>query len=218
MNILIGFCPDCRGIKISTPYALKKNKTNFAILDSLHGDYGDVFTMSKIKFNHLRKKHDLITRIMNKEEFEVWICSTCDCSEICKKIRTFNDACSILKISEDIPDYSFLPELMSKRMVAMYKLIIITKALNEGWEPKYDKEENYVTYFPTGFYNSDQEFPFKHEFGMHDSFSIDTIDYQAGGLLMFKHHGLGNYSGVQFRDLYLDLYQYPESYLNRYQK
>ncbi|KQT20261.1 hypothetical protein ASG31_17685 [Chryseobacterium sp. Leaf404] len=214
MNFLIGYCPDCKGIRVTTPY---NKKLSAALIETLKGDLGDIFTTSKVKFNQLVKNHNLIIRQISKDFLDIWNCSTCGCTEICKKVRTFKDACSILKIPDVVPDYSILPSSMQIRLVAMYKLIIITKVLNEGWEPEYEGRNNYVTFYPLGFYNSDQEFPFKHEFGMHEAWEGSDIDYQGAGLLMFKDHGLGHYAGVQFRDLYLDLYQYPESYLNRYQ-
>lgn len=217
MNILIGYCQDCKGIKISTPVnGYKKNKKNINIIEDLKGDMGTDFTTSKAEFNKMKVAHNLIIREMQLSEFQKWNASICGCTSICKKVRTFSDACSVLNIVKKIPDYSFLPNSMQIRLIAMYKLIIITKALNEGWEPQYEGQKNYMAYYPINFYNSDQEFPFKHEFGMHDAYENSDIDYQAAGLLMFKDHGLGHYAGEQFRDLYLDLYQYPESFLNRY--
>ncbi|MCD1115601.1 hypothetical protein [Chryseobacterium turcicum] len=218
MNILIGWCQDCKGIKIAMPDSYKKNRASFEIIDDLKGDCGDDLTTSKTVFNRISKQNDLIIRTMSLDEFSKWNAHICGCTKICKKVKTFDDACLILGIENTIPDYSFLPQLIKVRMIAMYKLIIVTKALNEGWEPQYENQKNYCAYYPTGFYNSDQEFPHHHEFGCDDSYKISNIDYNGGVLLMFKDFGLADYAGVQFRDLYLDLYQYPESYLNRYQK
>lgn len=58
-------------------------------------------------------------------------------ADITDFVKSFEDACEILGISTDLPDVSMLPEKDGKSIVAYYKLTVIIRALNEGWEPIY---------------------------------------------------------------------------------
>ena len=65
-----------------------------------------------------------------------------------KTIKSFEDACKKLSVDpEKLPDVSMIPESFQKAIINVYKLFIIFKAINDGWEPNWnDWNEN--KYFP----------------------------------------------------------------------
>jgi hypothetical protein len=65
-----------------------------------------------------------------------------------RTIKSFEDACGHLGIDPlKLPDVSALSEEFSKPIIAYYKLIIIFKAINNGWEPDWSNSDQYK-YFP----------------------------------------------------------------------
>ena len=66
-----------------------------------------------------------------------------------KKIKTFEDAC--MKEGHDpeiLPDVSLMPEHCRKSIIAFFKLIIIFKAINNGWLPDWSNL-NQFKYYPS---------------------------------------------------------------------
>jgi hypothetical protein len=64
-----------------------------------------------------------------------------------KSIKTFEDACKKLNLDpEKLPDVSMIPEDLSKPMIAAYKLLIIFRAINNGWKPNWSKGSQYKFY------------------------------------------------------------------------
>ena len=66
-------------------------------------------------------------------------------------IKTFKDACKALGLSEDNVNYDIerIEEAecgLGKHLIAIYKLDIIRKALNGGWEPKFTKGNIYYSW------------------------------------------------------------------------
>lgn len=55
-------------------------------------------------------------------------------------IKTFEDACKVLSISTELPDFSRTPKLQ-KSLEAQYQLVIITQALNGDWQPDWKDED-----------------------------------------------------------------------------
>jgi hypothetical protein len=56
------------------------------------------------------------------------------------EINSFEDACAVLEITDSkdvIEKLSLLPSSMSRRLIALYKLETIIKALNDGWFPNW---------------------------------------------------------------------------------
>jgi hypothetical protein len=76
--------------------------------------------------------------------------------KITDKIKSFEDACKHLRLNpNDLPVVDMLPEKDRKSIIAFYKLTIIIRALNEGWEPdwsnwdewKYSEEkQNFIPF------------------------------------------------------------------------
>ena len=70
--------------------------------------------------------------------------------KITDKIKSFEDACKHLRLNpNDLPVVDMLPEKDRKSIIAFYKLTIIIRALNEGWEPDWSNwdECKYYNWF-----------------------------------------------------------------------
>ena len=64
-----------------------------------------------------------------------------------RKIKTFEDACTKLALDpKHLPDVSMIPEEFSKPIIAAYKLMIIFKAINQGWTPDWSDSDQYKYY------------------------------------------------------------------------
>lgn len=122
------------------------------------------------------------------------------------KIKTFEDACKALNISTQLPDVSMLPSNEQKAIIAHYKLTVIARALNEGWKPNWDNddERKYYPWFNMG----EAAAP-----GVGFSFSDCGI---GGGFsrvaspLCFKTFELAEYAGQQFTELYKEYFLIQE--------
>ncbi len=65
-----------------------------------------------------------------------------------KTIKTFEDACAKLSIDPtNLPDVSMILEELRKPIIAAYKLMIIYKAINNGWIPDWNNW-NQNKYYP----------------------------------------------------------------------
>ncbi|MDR1339388.1 MAG: hypothetical protein LBK58_04975 [Prevotellaceae bacterium] len=122
--------------------------------------------------------------------------------EITERIKTFEDACRELGLDpEQISIVGHLPEKDRKSIIAYYKLIIIIRALNEGWEPDFTDYNQYKYW--NWFYTESN--------GTHAGFvSANAIDAATntgttiGSRLCFKTRELATYACEQFRDLYFE--------------
>jgi hypothetical protein len=64
-----------------------------------------------------------------------------------KTIKTFEDACKKLDINPVVlPDVLSIPEEFAKPIIAVYKLMIIYKAINNGWKPNWSDRNEYKYY------------------------------------------------------------------------
>lgn len=59
------------------------------------------------------------------------------------EIKTFDDACKALGYNNTLPDFSTAPEKHKKAFSAHYQLVIIAEAINEGWQPDWNDEDQY---------------------------------------------------------------------------
>lgn len=120
-------------------------------------------------------------------------------------VKTFEDACKVLNIQAKLlPDFTMLEVNMAKALMAHYKLIIIAKALNEGWEPNWNdsNEIKYTNYFrieaskskPAGFGFSGS---YCGTWGTHTT---------VGSRLCFKSSTLAMYASDHFKDLFIDYF------------
>lgn len=120
--------------------------------------------------------------------------------KITDKIKSFEDACKHLGLNpNDLPVVDMLPEKDRKSIIAYYKLTIITRALNEGWEPDFSNWDEYKYY--NWFYveeNKDQRSSGFRYCGTGYTYSDATI----GSRLCFKNRELAKYATEQFKELY----------------
>jgi hypothetical protein len=93
-----------------------------------------------------------------------------------------------------------LPEKDRQSIIAYYKLTIITRALNEGWEPDFSdwSQGKYWNWF----YIDDCDYDglsFAHTY-----YAFSGTDANLGSRICFKARELAIYARVQFRDLYFE--------------
>ena len=120
-----------------------------------------------------------------------------DIMEIIEKIKTYEDALQATG-RPDVPDFSALPEDMRKHFTALYKMVVIVEALNEGWEPNWNNS-NERKCFPW-FWMSPSSFAF--------GASVYACEYAfagSGSRLKLKSNELAEYCGKQFVDIWKDI-------------
>lgn len=128
---------------------------------------------------------ELLETLFGKETFNP--------GRITDRVKTFEDAASIVGISDNLKtflDYNGNDSIMLGAQ-AMAKLSIIAKALNEGWEPDWTNEDEYK-YYP--YFNN-----YKPGFGFsaYDTDAWNTVTL-CGSRLCFKTRELAIYAGKQF--------------------
>lgn len=116
--------------------------------------------------------------------------------DIRDKVKSFEDACQFLGIDpKHLPVVDNLPEKDQKAIVAFYKLTIIIRALNEGWEPNW-KNWNEYKYFNDFYGRSASGF-------VCSGTGYALTDTDIGSRLCFKSRELAEYALSQFKELYL---------------
>ena len=144
---------------------------------------------------------------------------------IAERIKTFEDACNELGRKHPfVEDYWKSDISISKDLIAYLKLRIIVAALNEGWQPKFEKNE--YRYYPWFYIYTKEEydklddekkercvlrsgssallsFGFVFVYAYSDASGSYTF---SGSRLVFKTKELAEYAGKQFIDLYADFY------------
>jgi len=115
-----------------------------------------------------------------------------------KSIKTFNDACNKLSLChENLPDVSCIPTEFRKSIIAHYKLMIIFKAINNGWKPDWS-DRNQYKYYPWFEISSSG-------FGFSNSVCLFAFtDAGCGSRLCVPSSDIAKYIGKQFEDLYKD--------------
>nr|DAF67984.1 MAG TPA: hypothetical protein [Bacteriophage sp.]DAO84939.1 MAG TPA: hypothetical protein [Caudoviricetes sp.] len=120
--------------------------------------------------------------------------------KITDKVKSFEDACKHLGLNpNDLPVVYMLPEKDRKSIIAFYKLTIIIRALNEGWEPDWSNWDEWKYY--NRFYVE------KGEDQRSSGFRYGTTDFAStrmhtGSRLCFKNIELAKYATEQFKELY----------------
>jgi hypothetical protein len=124
-------------------------------------------------------------------------------------IKSFNEACKVLSISDSLPDVSLLPEKHQKALISHYQLIIITQALNfqdagKEWEPNWNNW-NQLKYYAWFEVKASEEKP--SGFGFSGSYCTRTSTYAGvGSRLCFKTRELAQYAAKTFIQLYQDYF------------
>lgn len=113
---------------------------------------------------------------------------------IIEKIKTFEDAMEATGRKE-MPDFSSFPEDMRKHFEALFKMVVIVEALNEGWKPDWD-DYNECKYYPW-FEMSPSSFAF-----CDSSYDRGFANAGSGSRLKLKSRELAEYCGKQFKDIW----------------
>jgi hypothetical protein len=117
---------------------------------------------------------------------------------ITEQVKSFEDACKVLGLDpKQLPTVKNLPEKDRLSIIAYYKLTVIIRVLNEGWEPDWAdwNEWKYWNWFyldSAGFGCANT-----HYAASHASTAI-------GSRLCFKTRELATYARENFRDLYFE--------------
>lgn len=117
-----------------------------------------------------------------------------------KKIVSYEDACRVLNIQPINEEaFNIFPKEDQRSMLAYHKLTVITRALNNGWKPNWD-DQNEWKYYPlfryvnAGLSNA-------------DTYSAASYAYaHIGSRLCFPTSALAKYAAEHFADLYRDYY------------
>ena len=123
---------------------------------------------------------------------------------IISKVKNFEDACQVLGIEPKIPDFSFLDKIEEKAQIAHFKLIIIIKALNEGWKPDWSNGK-WDKWFPWFWFDNDNGSSSSGRFSFDVSVHLCTAS-ACGSRLCLKSEELADYVGQEFIELYKDYY------------
>ena len=117
--------------------------------------------------------------------------------KVTDRIKTYEDACAELGITP-IDESVLLSNGFTKDEIAYRKIKTITEALNEGWKPNWN-DENQKKWIPWFYPNSSSGFVF---FSTYYDCSAAFAGY--GLRLCFKSDELATYAGKQFTELYKD--------------
>ena len=113
-----------------------------------------------------------------------------------KKITSYEDACKVLNIqpiNEEV--FNAFPKEDQRSMLAYHKLTVITRALNNGWKPNWD-DQNEWKYYPLFRYvNAGLSYATTAN-------SATITSAVIGSRLCFYASRLARYAGNQFTDLY----------------
>ncbi|MCU6767358.1 hypothetical protein OCV73_00075 [Barnesiella propionica] len=115
--------------------------------------------------------------------------------KVTDRIKTYEDACEELGIDPINESFSFINGF-TKDEIAYRKIKTITEALNEGWKPNWN-DENQKKWMLWFYPNSSSGFVFY-------SVGYGYLDASTGsGLrLCFKSAELAEYAGKQFLEIY----------------
>lgn len=115
--------------------------------------------------------------------------------KVTERIKTYEDACSELGITP-IDESVLLSNGFTKDEIAYRKIKTITEALNEGWKPNWN-DENQKKWIPWFYPNSSSGFVF-----LDASCYFSFAAAGNGSRLCFKSDELAEYAGKQFVELY----------------
>lgn len=117
-----------------------------------------------------------------------------------KKIASYEDACRVLNIqpiNEEV--FNIFPKEDQRSMLAYHKLTVITRALNNGWKPNWD-DQNEWKYYPLFRYvNAGLSFAIAAN-------AATSTNASIGSRLCFPTSALAKYAAEHFADLYRDYY------------
>lgn len=115
-------------------------------------------------------------------------------------VKSYEDACAILGIDPhtSMPDTSDCPKEDRKAYVAFHKLVVITRALNEGWRPDWSNT-NQPKWFNWWWTNGNAGLACAYS-----SYAPSSTNAHLGSRLCFKSEALADYAAETFKELYED--------------
>ena len=154
---------------------------------------------------------------------------------VTERIKTFTDACNVLGDEHPlVTQYrltaaAYKGDPMTEDFIAYLKLRIIVAALNEGWEPKFEKGE--YRYFPRFYFYTKEEYDklddevkgrcvLRSGYYTNSYYGFDlTITYHDasysftcfGSRLAFRTRELAAYAGRQFTEEWADFVFKPRT-------
>lgn len=131
----------------------------------------------------------LLENLYGKEVFEN--------QNITDRIKSFEDAMEETG-RPNVPDFSCLPADMRKHFTALYKMEVITEALNEGWKPNWDNDDEYKHY--PWFIMTPSSFAFGSS-----CFDYSVASAGCGSRLKFRTSELAKYAAEQFINIWKDI-------------
>lgn len=121
--------------------------------------------------------------------------------KVTDQVKTFEDALEIVGVKdEDNISKMFIYNGINKDMIALQahaKLIIIARALNNGWVPDWNNSSQYK-YYP--YFNMQSGFGFSNT-----GYVWASTHSTGGSRLCFETEELAEYAGKQFTSIYKDL-------------
>ena len=118
--------------------------------------------------------------------------------DIKERVKTLDDAIEILgEDDKDVIDYRRMQSMgLQPHILGNQELIIITKALNEGWKADWHNGiwDKWFNYFNMSSSSSGR-------FSFDDSVVRDSVS-DCGSRLCFKSKELAQYAATQFLDIY----------------
>lgn len=114
--------------------------------------------------------------------------------KITDRVRSFEDACTFLGVDPDsVGNPDEIKDGDARSVAAYERLIIVARALNEGWVPNWNNSSEYK-YYPYFDMRSGG-------FSVVDCTRWASYSF-VGSRLCFKSSELALYAGKQFNDLY----------------
>lgn len=121
-----------------------------------------------------------------------------------RTIKTFEDACAHLNIDPaNTPDLSMIPEEFRKPLLAAYKLMVIYKAINNGWVPDWSNDEQRKWFPWFGVLTSGSGFS-------STASNYNYGDASVGSRLCTDTSEKAEYIASQFEAEYVDYFLYSE--------
>ena len=140
--------------------------------------------------------------------------------DIRERVKTFEDACTVLGINPD--EWKNKHLMLDKDVLAYLKLRVIAKALNEGWYPKFTEHER--RYYPLFYIITKEEYDNlsaekkrrcvgrAYDLANANGGLVYAYAYYAssvshalnGARLAFSNYDLAVYAGTQFIDIWAD--------------
>ena len=140
--------------------------------------------------------------------------------DIRDRVKNFEDACTVLGIDPD--EWKKRHLMFDKDVLAYLKLRVISKALNEGWYPKFTEDER--RYYPWFYIITKEEYDNlsaeeKRRWvgrAVHSAGACGGLVYAganhaasssgtgSGARLAFSNYDLAVYAGKQFIDIWAD--------------